>query len=377
MRPTRALINLSNLSHNIGQLKALATPETVYMAVVKADAYGHGLLPVARHCLISGAGYLGVALPEEGALLREAGIAAPILVFGAIDHSQAETVVQFNLTQSVSSLETLTLLKDAALHTNKIVPIHIKLDTGMGRIGLRGEKDLISFLEALKGCPNILPEGVFTHFACADHGDLTYTQKQLLSFQNLLAILKAHNVHPRYRHTSNSAGILHFKASHYDMIRGGISMYGYDPAGLPQGPTESLRPVLSLTTRIVHLKTIEAGESVSYGRTYTAAIPTKVATLPIGYADGYPRLLSNQGWTLIGGQKAPILGRVCMDQIMVDVTTIPDASVGDEAVLLGSQGNASITADDIANICGTISYEILTGIRSRVPREYTGGLLDG
>lgn len=371
MRPTQAIIHLPHITHNLALLKARLSAGTRLMAVVKAEAYGHGMVPIAKHALKCGAAFLGVALPEEGAVLRAAGIDAPILVLGALHPDQAELVAANRLAQTVSSWDILPILERCASASGIRIPLHLKLDTGMGRIGLRRPEELGRFFEVLDTCPRLFLEGVFTHFAKADGEDPSYTHHQVDRFQSLLRHEKLLGRTPLLVHASNSAGLLHYPQAHYDMARAGIAIYGYDPSGTPRSATQGLRPTLRWVTRIVHLKALEAGESVSYGCTYTASEPIRVATLPVGYADGYRRALSNRGHVLIGGRKAPILGRVCMDQIMVDVTGIPEAALGSEAVLIGHLGSERISADDLAELCGTISYEILTGISPRVPRIYT------
>lgn len=371
LRPTQAIIHLPNIAHNLALLKAQLSESTHLMAVVKAEAYGHGMVPIARYALNHGAAALGVAQPEEGALLRASGIDAPILVLGVIDPNQAELVAAYGLAQTVSSTDILPILQQQATAADIRIPLHLKLDTGMGRIGLREPEEVGRFMEALDAYPRLFLEGVFTHFASADGEDPAYTHRQIDRFQGLLSAVKQHRPRPFQVHASNSAGLLRFPQAHYDMVRAGIALYGYDPSGTPRGITQGLLPVLRWVTRIVHLKTLEAGESVSYGCTYTASKPVRVATLPVGYADGYRRALSNRGHVLVGGRKAPILGRVCMDQTMVDVTGILEADLGSEAVLIGAQGSERVNADELADLCDTISYEILTGISERVPRVYT------
>jgi len=373
MRPTKAIINLACLEQNIKALRGCLKPGIVYMAVVKADAYGHGIVPVSRHALKCGAGCLGVAIPEEGALLREAGINAPILVLGSIDEHQAETVAQYGLTQAVASLDVAQCLAKVSKQAGKRINIHIKLDTGMGRIGFRKENELASLIDLLSETHGIDVEGVFTHFADADGSSMDFTKQQLEAYLRLTGYIESSGLKPRLHHCANSAAIVRFADAHFNMVRGGISMYGYSPGGKNDKSGLPLQPVLSWVTRIVHIKTITQGESISYGRTFVAQGSTRVATLPVGYGDGYRRCLSNRGFVLIHGKRAPVIGRVCMDQLMVDITDIRDAAVGDEAVLIGSQGRETITADDLAELCGTISYEILTGIMPRIPREYTGG----
>lgn len=371
MRPTRALINLGRLRQNIRNLKSLISGETSLMAVVKANAYGHGLLQIAKCSAESGAAWLGVALPEEGAELRENGISLPILVLGDVSEEQCETVIKYNLTQAVPSLKTARYLNSIAQHTGRKVGIHLKLDTGMGRIGFHNVDELRTAIKELHSMKGIFINGAFTHFAAADEIDPDYTIIQIKRLENMQQIIQDAGFTLNWIHASNSAGLLMFPKAHYNLVRCGISLYGYYPsAHVEKHAKISLVPILQWETRIVYIKTLEAGSSVSYGRSFIASSTRKVATLPVGYADGYSRLLGNRASVLIRGKRAPVIGRVCMDQIMVDITHIPEAAVGDKAVLLGEQGAEKITADELADLCGTISYEILTSISQRVPRIY-------
>jgi alanine racemase len=371
MRPTRALINLGRLRQNIRNLKSLISGETSLMAVVKANAYGHGLLQIAKCSAESGAAWLGVALPEEGAELRENGISLPILVLGDVSEEQCETVIKYNLTQAVPSLKTARYLNSIAQHTGRKVGIHLKLDTGMGRIGFHNVDELRTAIKELHSMKGIFIDGAFTHFAAADEIDPDYTIIQIKRLENMQQIIQDAGFTLNWIHASNSAGLLMFPKAHYNLVRCGISLYGYYPsAHVEKHAKISLVPILQWETRIVYIKTLEAGSSVSYGRSFIASSTRKVATLPVGYADGYSRLLGNRASVLIRGKRAPVIGRVCMDQIMVDITHIPEAAVGDKAVLLGEQGVEKITADELADLCGTISYEILTSISQRVPRIY-------
>ena len=371
MRPTRAVINLDRLKHNISSLKSIIKPETSILAVVKANGYGHGLLQIAKCAAQCGVDWLGVALPEEGMELREHGVSLPILVLGDISEDQCETVIKYNLTQAVPSLDTARFLNDIAQHTAKRVGVHLKLDTGMGRIGLHTINDLKTAIREIQSMEGITIEGAFTHLAAADEDNPDYTIEQLNRLQGMLRIICEAGFQLNWVHASNSAGMLMFPKTHYNMVRCGISMYGYYPSSyIEEQVNISLLPILQWETRIVYIKDLAPGSSVSYGRSYIASSSRRVATLPVGYADGYNRLLGNRASVLIHGKRAPVIGRVCMDQIMVDISYIPEASVGDQAVLIGEQKTEKITADELANLCGTISYEILTSISERVPRLY-------
>lgn len=373
MRPTRAYIDLNKLDKNIRALKRLITANQCnaeYMAVVKANAYGHGAVEVSKQAIKSGAKWLAVAMPEEGAQLREAGIKAPILVLGAIDESAAKLIVEYDLTQTVFSEDIVKLLNELGKKYDKRVPVHIKLDTGMGRIGIRDAKELVHFLEIIKNLPYIDHQGIFTHFATADEKDKNFTQEQFNKFMDMLAMCKAHDIDFRYIHAANSAASIEYPNTYFDIVREGIAMYGYYPSTQIDTEKVVISPILEWHSKIVHIKEVETGCSIGYGRTFITDKNMKIATIPVGYADGYNRLLSNTGHVLVRGQKAPILGRICMDQTMIDISHIPGVTKGDDVILIGSQGQNTITADDIAKLCHTISYEILTSISSRVERLY-------
>jgi alanine racemase len=338
------------------------------LAVVKARAYGHGAVAVSRRLLGLGADMLGVALIEEGRELREAGITAPILVMGAQFPEQAGAIVAEKLTPTVSTLSYAQALSTAAVTMKITVPVHVKIDTGMGRIGVPPDEAL-DFIAALSQLPGIDVQGVMTHFADADLRDKVFAANQLDRFQALITELDARGIRIPLRHAANSAAVLDFERALFTMIRPGLMLYGYNP--LEAGSERAdLVPVLSLVTRIAFLKSVPAGVSISYGRTFVTQCESRIATLPIGYADGYSRALSNIGEVLVRGVRARIVGRVCMDMCMIDVTDIPGVCEGDDVVLIGAQGAERITADEIAVKTGTIAYEVLCGISSRVPRIY-------
>ncbi len=365
-RHTYCEIDLSAIRHNVGVMRGKLCGGAKLLAVVKADAYGHGAVPVARAALEAGADMLAVAIPEEGETLRKAGIAAPILVLGGISPDEAQAVAQNDLTQVVFDEAAVRALAQAGQSVGKNVKVHVKLETGMNRIGLSGAKDvqrLVRLIDALEG---VELDGCFTHMATADEDDRDGTMAQLARFNELCAAIAA--VHPGKitRHAANTACIFRYPQAHADMVRGGIALYGYPPVEEAKG----LRPAMRWATRAVHVKTIQPGERVSYGGTFEAKRETRVMTLPVGYADGYRRALSGKACVLVRGRRAPVIGRVCMDQIMVDVTDIPGAAVGDEAVLLGAQGEDMIDADEMAGWLGTISYEVICSPSGRVPRVY-------
>lgn len=371
MRPTRAVINLTRLKQNIINLKSQVSPETALLAVVKANAYGHGLLQIAECASRSGASWLGVALPEEGVELRKHAISSPILVLGDAVGEQCKSVIDYNLTQTVPSLETAYCLNYHAEQAEKKVRIHLKLDTGMGRIGFQNTNELEAAINHMQNMKGIIIDGAFTHFAAADESNSAYTIEQINCMENMLQVIRKAGIHLNWTHASNSAGAIMFPKANYDMVRCGIGMYGYYPSRYVGTQTSVyLLPILQWETKINHVKNLEMGSSISYGRSYIASTPRRIATLPVGYADGYNRLLGNRASVLIHGKRAPVVGKVCMDQIMVDITDIPEAAVGDQVVLMGEQGMENITADELADLCGTISYEILTSITERVPRIY-------
>lgn len=363
-RGTYIQVDLDAIAHNARVLKASIAPTPHMMAVVKANAYGHGLVPVAETALKNGADFLGVAIPEEGETLRQAGVTAPILVLGAVNQRGAEASVQWDLTQAVFDPERVRMLEDAAARRGKTVSVHLKCDTGMGRIGVRTAEEARAVLKAMEACPHVRLTGAFTHFADADGGDDAYSLEQIRQFDALRALL------PRdiLIHAAASAAGQRYPQARYDMVREGIALYGCAPVqGCPP-----LRPALAWHTEIVYVKTVPAGACVSYGCTWQANRDTRVATLPVGYGDGYHRALSGKARVVIGGKRCPVIGRVCMDQLMADVTDVPENAcrIGAPVVLLGRQGSETITAEELAAWAGTISYEMLLAATARVPVVY-------
>ena len=367
IRPTRAEIDLAAIAANV-QLVARLVGAAQVMAVVKADAYGHGAVPVARAALSAGATWLGVAIPEEGVILREAGFTGPILVLGPCPSDQTGLPAAYGLEQCVSDASQIEPLSAAGRARAKTVAAHLKIDTGMGRVGVPPlEAALIA--EKIGHTPSLRLSGIMTHLAEAEAVETAFTVEQLTRFEVATkAVREASGARP-LRHAANSAGLLYHPAAHLDLVRPGIMLYGCSPRG-SQEQRFQLRPALRFRTAVSQVKTVPAGMSLSYGRTYVTTRRTVVATLPVGYADGVWRSLSNIGEVLIQGRRAPILGRVCMDMTLVDVTTLENVQPGDEAVLIGRQGDAEITADEIAAQLGTISYEVLCRIGPRVPRIY-------
>ncbi|MBA2286441.1 MAG: alanine racemase [Ktedonobacteraceae bacterium] len=368
-RPTWVEIDLSAIANNARRIKELVGPQVRVLASLKADAYGHGVLKVARTVLLNGVSMLGVATVSEAVPLREAGINVPILVFGYVPLWQMREAVRLDLTVTLYALEAAHALSRAALALRRIVKAHVKIDTGMGRLGIRAEQidEVLAFMRAVRLLPGIEIEGLFTHFAMADTQEPLHAREQLARFQRVLHALEAEQLRPPLVHAANSAALLSLPEARFDMVRPGIALYGLDPSAevrLPQG----FRPALAFKTQVAQVKTIPAGEGISYGCTYVTERPTRVAVLPVGYADGFRRAPANWGVVLIHGQEAPILGRVCMDQCMIDVSHIPEVRMGDEVVLIGRQNGASLSAEQVAQRLGTINYEVVSEILARVPR---------
>ncbi|MFH1238960.1 MAG: alanine racemase, partial [bacterium] len=352
-RPTWAEIDLGALSHNIKAIEEKIGPETQILAMVKADAYGHGVIEVVRTLLTDhtspkpSPAMLGVALIEEGIQLREAGFTdVPILLLGSIyPWENFREVVKYNLTPTICSFEAAQSLAKATQSAAKKSGIHIKIDTGMGRIGISPYSSL-SLIEKIAAMETLVIEGIYTHFPAADN-DPDFTERQISDFNKILKKLEEAGIKIPLKHIANSAAILKYKKSHFNMIRPGLSLYGLAPFATAFKQIE-LKPLMSLRTKVVYLKKVPIRASISYGRTFVTRRESMIATIPIGYADGYNRLLSNKGEVLIHGERAPVVGRVCMDMCMIDVTDISRVKVGDEVVLMGAQGEERISADDIA-----------------------------
>jgi alanine racemase len=363
-RPTLAMVDLNALTHNYREVVRRIGDRKV-LAVVKAQAYGHGAIPVSRRLIELGSHMLGVALVEEGRDLRDAGITAPVLVMAPVFPDQAQVIVNAKLTPVVYTLAVARALSDAATGAGRKHAVHVKIDTGMGRVGLppEGAIDLIATISRL---PGIIVEGLMTHFADADLRDKAFASAQMDRFGSLTRSLEAKGITVPLRHAANSAAVLEYDRALLNMVRPGLMLYGYNP--LESGVSVDLRPVLSFLTRVAFLKKVPAGVPISYGRTFVTKRESLIATIPVGYADGYSRGLSNKGEAIVRGSRVPVAGRVCMDMTMLDVTGVPGVAEGDEVVLIGAQGNERITADDIAARTGTIAYEVLCGISGRVPR---------
>jgi alanine racemase len=362
-RPLWAEIDLDALAYNVASLKGQAGPAAM-AAVVKANAYGHGALGVARAALEAGTDRLAVICVDEGEQLRRGAITAPILVMGHSLVSDARRIVELQLTPTVNSLEMGRALAREAEAAGLRQSLHLKVDTGLNRYGLPPQ-DIVPLAEALREMTALEVEGIFTHFASADEGDKRFTLEQYTIFRTVVEKLPWIPM----RHVSNTATLLDRPEMSLDMVRPGVGVYGLYPSQFVSRSL-NLRPVLSLKSSVARLTAIAPGDGVSYGRTWRANRPSVIALVMCGYGDGLPRVLSNRGSVLVRGRRVPIVGRVCMDMLMADVTDVPDMAEGDEVVVIGRQGEAEITAAEVAELCGTISYEILCGISARVPRLY-------
>jgi len=372
-RPTWIEVDLGAIANNTALIKSLVGPRVSVLACLKANAYGHGAVNVARTVLRHGAHRVGVAMVSEAKELREAGIHVPLHVLGETPYWQMYEAVYLDLVVTLCTLESARVLSHIARTLGKTVKVHVKIDTGMGRLGLYAEDigKIVALVREIVQLPSLDLEGIFTHFAMADAADKRYTCMQIDRFHRVLRVLEAENLRPSLVHAANSAALLSMPETFFDLVRPGIALYGLDPSSETRLP-EGFRPALSFKTRVAHVKMVPVGESIGYGYTFTAKRPTRVATLPVGYADGFRRAPYNWGTVLIHGQEAPIRGRVCMDQCMIDVTHLPQTRIGDEVVLIGRQGSATLTAEEVSQRLGTISYEVIAGLLARVPRVAHG-----
>jgi alanine racemase len=362
----RAEIDLMAIAHNVRELRRITDPKARLLVAVKANAYGHGAEQVARTALRHGASDLGVARIDEGLALRQAGIMAPILIFGYTPADFAPQLLAHDLVPTVYALEHARELAAAARAQGRVMPIHIKVDTGMGRLGIAcgagGEREIngvAETIERIARCDGLILKGLYTHFATADQAEKHYARRQFKVYSTLLGRLAASGLPVGLRHAANSGAIVEMPETHLDMVRAGISLYGLYPSAEVDRRRIDLKPALSLKARIIHLKQVPAGTCISYGCTYQTRSATTIATVPAGYADGYNR-----------GLRVPIVGRVCMDLTMVDVGSVPHTAVGDEVVLIGRQNGAEVSADEVAETLGTINYEVVSALTSRVPRVY-------
>jgi len=362
---TWAEIDLDAIAHNVRAIKTFVGPDTEIIASVKANAYGHGLLPVSRTALEAGASRLAVHRIQLAVTLRESGITAPILLMGHTPPSGVDLVLRNHITPTLVDWDTARLISD---HAQEPTPVHVKIDTGMSRYGLEPEK-AVDFVRYIGSLPNLRIEGIFSHFATADQEDLADARRQLQRFQAVLEELEHLGFHIPVPHMCNSAAVVTLPEAHMAAVRPGILIYGMAPTPASM-PTFPLHRALSLKTTVIHVRDLAPGSAISYGRTFIASQPMRVALIPLGYGDGYPRLASNRGAMLIHGQRAPIRGRICMDQMIVDVTGIPDVRVGDEVIAIGPQGDDEITAEEVGSWTETIHYEVVTDLLPQVVRVY-------
>ncbi|MGN0160718.1 MAG: alanine racemase [Lachnospiraceae bacterium] len=364
-----AEISLEAIEHNIQEVRRKVGEDVWILAVIKADGYGHGAVPIAHH-IKNQVQYFATATIEEAMELRNAGITHPILILGYTSPSQYDDIVKYDITQTIYSLDTAVKMDKAGRRAGKKGKIHIAIDTGMTRIGFAMNEESLSDVEKISSLEYVELEGMFSHFSCADMIDKTYSKKQMDCYDWFASELEKRGVHIPVKHLCNSAGIIEFDSHRFNMVRSGIITYGLYPSEEVRKDELKFIPALTWKSHVVHIKNVEAGYGVSYGATYVTTKPTKIATISVGYADGYPRSLSNKGRVIIHGQYAPILGRVCMDQIMVDVTGIDDVKLEDEVILVGREGNAELSVEEVANLSGSFNYEFVCDISKRVKRIY-------
>jgi alanine racemase len=372
-RPTWAEIDLDALAHNFSVIRERVGRDVKVLAAVKANAYGHGAVECARRLQNEGADWFGVALPEEGSELRNASITKPILCLGGIWQGQESICLQHNLTPVVFRLDVVEALNRAAADKQQTIDVHVKIDTGMGRLGVRAA-DISDFCGALERFTNIRVDGLMTHLASADdEAQATFTNEQLRRFEQSVSAFRERGFRPTHIHAANSAGVFAFANSFGNMVRPGGTLYGFIRDVLPPNiESPPLQPVMSLFSKIMLLKRVPPGETLGYGATFQTQRDSLIATIPLGYDDGYRRALSNKGRVIVRGQFAPVVGRVSMDLTLIDVTDVAGVSRDDRVMLLGSDGERSISAEDLGELAGTISYEITCGISNRVPRVYRG-----
>ncbi len=367
-----AAVDLDKLRRNMEHMKANLDNKTLMIGVIKADGYGHGAVPIAKE--LEGLSFLygfAVATFEEAHILRMAGIRKPLLILGYAFPYSYERIINEEIRQAVFKEETLEILSATAKRLNKNAKIHIKVDTGMSRIGIMPDEDGLAFVEKASRLKGIEIEGIFTHFATADHKDKRYAIEQMEQFQHFCKEIEVRfGIAIPIKHCSNSAGIVEMRKANMDAVRAGITLYGLWPSDEVSKDIIDLEPALELKSTVIYLKTIPANTAVGYGRTYIAQSERKIATVPLGYGDGYPRSLSNKGCVLIRGKRAPIVGRICMDQFMVDVTEIEDVAENDEVTLIGADGKEQITMEELGGLSGRFNYELACDLGKRIPRVY-------
>ncbi|MBR6360650.1 MAG: alanine racemase [Clostridia bacterium] len=364
---TYAAINLDNIEYNYNSVRNKVPEGVKVLCVIKADAYGHGAAEIGRF-LEGKADFFGVACTEEALELRKAGIETPVLILGRVFPWDYEEIVKHDIRIPIFNIEDAKALSDEAGRQGKTAPFHFCIDTGMSRIGFQITEESADICKEITALPNIFAEGLFSHFATADSADLTRAKAQRERYKKFVGMLESRGIDIPVKHLNNSAGIMNFD-EYFDMCRMGIILYGLYPSEEVDKSLLSIRPVMEWKTYISHVKTLEPGREISYGGTYKTEKDTKIATIPVGYADGYPRCLSNLGKVIINGRFAPITGRVCMDQFMVDVSGF-DCKPGDEVVLVGTQGDATLTMEEVSNTAHSFNYELPCRVNKRVPRVY-------
>ena len=364
-----AEIDLDAIRANISSARACMRDDTGFMAIIKADGYGHGAVPIA-HAIDDMVDAYGVAILEEGIELRQAGITKPILILGFTPKPLYEKMIRYEIDTACFTLAMAEQMSETAVTLGKTARVHIALDTGMSRIGFAPVEENLSVIERIAALPGICIDGCFTHFARMDEKDKTWANRQFTRYMEFVQKLEDRGIHIPVRHVSNSAGIMEMPQVHLDMVRDGICLYGLYPSEQVQKSRMPLYPAMQIRAQVTYVKTLPADTQVGYGGTYTTTGSTRVATIPVGYADGYPRALSNQGRVLIHGQSAPIIGRICMDQFMVDVSEIPDVREGDLATLIGTDGDEHISVEEAADMAGSFNYEFVCDVSKRVPRVY-------
>jgi alanine racemase len=367
--PITAEIDLDAFKNNIQELRKTLKPECKLIAVVKANAYGHGIVKMAEYALQFGADSLAVARASEAIQLRKNDIYSPILVFGYTTDDEIEALIADNITFTIFDYAMAKKISDHAKKLNRLSIIHIKIDTGMSRLGFVSKIETLNIIKKIKELPNIFLEGVYTHFADADNYDKHYTLQQLAQFKKFLKLLEENNIDIPIKHAANSAATIDHPDAHFDAVRPGIALYGLYPSEYVNKNKVKLKPVLKLKVEVAQVETIQKGTKVGYGCRFTADEDMKIATLPIGYADGFTRMLKN-GEVLVKGCRAPVIGTICMDQCMINIKDIPDIKAGDEVVIIGRQINEIIHAEDIAKKLSTINYEVACMISFRIPRVY-------
>lgn len=371
-----AEVNIDAIASNLRRIRALTDPQAKIMAVVKADAYGHGFLQVAKTLLENGADALGVAVLDEAKQLRSRGIDVPILILGSTHPSLAEDLIDFDVMPTVFTYELARAVSDAAVKKDRDAKIHIKIDTGMSRIGLlyneHNKGQVIDEILRIARLPNLEIDGIFTHFSCADEKEDNFTKMQFEQFMDLVGRLESSGLYIPTKHVCSGAALVRYPSMHLDMVRPGLILYGMHPSDVTRDKIE-LEPAMSLKARVTMVKEVAENVGVSYGKIFKTKSPTKIATIPIGYADGYSRTLTGKASVLYDGKFLPVIGRICMDQCMIDVTSVNNISVDDIVTIMGRDGDNALTADDLASYMGTINYEVVCIIGKRIPRVYVSG----